>query len=278
MLSTRKLAYNKVYVNSEYRLPQSVSSSDFIIELEEVLETGPNTVMYVIEEAIPQSYYTTQEGFFHYFCLILYNGDGSVNRYVKVDMVNSVYFASALSGAVSSKLNQATNDIQTDLFDFVYDSDSRTMRLLLTNGAYTFKVVTDKEITTTTIWDGNIISEPDSINRLIGNWEIKEKATYWDSSMFNLVPFSSIYVLSPELSDYHYSAPNGYSNCIIKEIPVASNVGGVVVSSSTPLLNDYIDVSNRSFKRLRFKITDARGRVIDFHNQSIELSLLFVNL
>ena len=62
MLSARKLAYNKVYVNSEFRLTGSVSSSDFYIETDEVLETSPNTVMYVIEENIPQSYYTTQEG------------------------------------------------------------------------------------------------------------------------------------------------------------------------------------------------------------------------
>ena len=55
MLSSRKLAYNKVYVNSEYRLSGSSSSSDFYIELDEVLETSPNTVMYVIEENIPQS-------------------------------------------------------------------------------------------------------------------------------------------------------------------------------------------------------------------------------
>ena len=31
------------------------------------------------------------------------------------------------------------------------------------------------------------------------------------------------------------------------------NVGGVTVSSSPPLMNDFIDVSNRSFKRLRLE-------------------------
>ena len=56
------------------------------------------------------------------------------------------------------------------------------------------------------------------------------------------------------------------------------NVGGVTVNSSAPLLNDYIDISNRSLKRLRFRITDARGKVINFHQQPISFSLLFVNL
>ena len=53
MLSNRKLTYSKVYVDSEQRLPNSNSSSDLIIEFHEVLETMPNTVMYVTEEIIP---------------------------------------------------------------------------------------------------------------------------------------------------------------------------------------------------------------------------------
>ena len=56
------------------------------------------------------------------------------------------------------------------------------------------------------------------------------------------------------------------------------NVGCVTVDSSAPLLNDYIDISNRSLKRLRFRITDARGKVINVHQQPISFSLLFVNL
>ena len=67
MLSNRKLTYNKVYVDSQKRLPNSESSSDFIIEMNENLETHPNTVMYVRGEVIPQSYYTTPEGFYQFF-------------------------------------------------------------------------------------------------------------------------------------------------------------------------------------------------------------------
>ena len=35
MLSNRKLTYNKVYADSQKRLPQSESSSDFIIQMNE---------------------------------------------------------------------------------------------------------------------------------------------------------------------------------------------------------------------------------------------------
>ena len=66
-LSNKKLTYSEVYVDSEQLLRQSNSISDFIIELNDVLETMPNTVMFVTEEIIPQSYYTTPKDFTNTF-------------------------------------------------------------------------------------------------------------------------------------------------------------------------------------------------------------------
>ena len=37
-MMSNKLTYKKVYVNSKFRLPQSRSSSDFVIELQENME------------------------------------------------------------------------------------------------------------------------------------------------------------------------------------------------------------------------------------------------
>ena len=238
----------------------------------------PNTVMYVTEEIIPQSYYTTPEGFYQYVYLILYNtSDLSIVRYVKVDLTNQVYFAAQLSGSIVTLLNTATNDIQADLFTYNYDSDQRKLNITISNSAYSFKIPTDKELKAVP-WDGQTLTDPMSINKIIGNYEEKTPTSAtWSSGLFNLNPFNSIYILSPELSDFHYSAPDGYSSSIIKKVNLMFNVGGVTVNSSAPLLNDYIDISNRSLKRLRFRITDARGKVINFHQQPISFSLLFVN-
>ena len=86
MLSNRKLIYNKVYVDSQRRLPQSDSSSDFVIQMNDNQETHPNTVMYVMDEVIPQSYYTTSEGFFRLLYVIVYNtSSGIVENYLTID-------------------------------------------------------------------------------------------------------------------------------------------------------------------------------------------------
>ena len=49
-----KLTYKKVYVNSNYRLPQSNSSSDFVIELDQNFECPDGTRMYITEVSLQQ--------------------------------------------------------------------------------------------------------------------------------------------------------------------------------------------------------------------------------
>ena len=282
MLSNRKLTYNKVYVDSQKRLPQSESSSDFIMQMNENLETHPNTVMYVMDEVIPQSYYTTPEGFYQFVYVIVYNtSDGSVQAYLKIDLKNQVFFASQLVGRISNLLSQeAVNQgLPADLFTSSYDSDQRRMILNITDNGYSFKLPTDKELQESSIWNGNILEDPISVNNLIGNYEAKVATNNtWTSGLLNLNPFNALYIVCTELSDFHYSAPDGYSNSIIKKTNMMFNVGGITVSTSPPLVNDWIDVSNRSLKRLRFRITDARGKTVNLHGQNVSFTLLFVNL
>ena len=282
MLSNRKLTYNKVYVDSQKRLPQSESSSDFIMQMNENLETHPNTVMYVMDEVIPQSYYTTPEGFYQFVYVIVYNtSDGSVQAYLKIDLKNQVFFASQLVGRISNLLSQeAVNQgLPADLFTSSYDSDQRRMILNITDNTYSFKIPTDKELQESSIWNGNILEDPMSVNNLIGNYETKVATNNtWTSSLMNLNPFNSLYIVCTELSDFHYSAPDGYSNSIIKKTNMMFNVGGITASTSPPLVNDWIDVSNRSLKRLRFRITDSRGKTVNLHNAPVSFTLLFVNL
>ena len=282
MLSNRKLTYNKVYVDSQKRLPQSESSSDFIMQMNENLETHPNTVMHVMDEVIPQSYYTTPEGFYQFVYVIVYNtSDGSVQAYLKIDLKNQVFFASQLVGRISNLLSQeAVNQgLPADLFTSSYDSDQRRMILNITDNGYNFKLPTDKELQESSIWNGNILEDPMSVNNLIGNYEAKVATNNtWTSGLMNLNPFNSLYIVCTELSDFHYPAPDGYSNSIIKKTNMMFNVGGITVSTSPPLVNDWIDDSNRSLKRLRFRITDSRGKTVNLHNAPVSFTLLFVNL
>ena len=49
----KRLTYKKVLVDSAYRLPQSRSSADFIIELDENMECPNGTKLFITEVSIP---------------------------------------------------------------------------------------------------------------------------------------------------------------------------------------------------------------------------------
>ena len=135
---------------------------------------------------------------------MLYNTrDLSAFRYVKVNLTNQVYFAAQLSGTIVTLLNTATNDIQADLFTYSYDSEQRRLTITMSNSVYSFKIPTEKELRAVP-WDGQTITDPMSINKLVGNYEEKAPtSTTWPSGLFSLNPFNSAYILSPELSDIH---------------------------------------------------------------------------
>ena len=249
--------------------------------MNENLETHPNTVMYVMDEVIPQSYYTTPEGFYQLFYCIVYNtSSGLTQAYLKIDLKNQVFFASQLVGRIGNLLSQEADNagLPSNLFTSSYDSDQRRMILNITDNFYSFKIPTDKELQESSIWNGNILEDPMSVNNLVGNYEEKVPTSgTWTSGLMNLNPLNSLYIVCTELNDFHYSAPDGYSSSIIKKTNMMFNVGGITINTSAPLVNDWIDVSNRSLKRLRFRITDSRGKTVNLHNAPVSFTLLFVN-
>ena len=86
-----------------------------------------------------------------------------------------------------------------------------------------------------------------------------------DEQTDQLKPFQlTIYIVCTELCGLHYSAPDRCSNSIIKKVNVMFNVGGITVSTSPPLVNDWVDVSNRSLKRLRFRLPTHAVKLLTF--------------
>ena len=91
------------------------------------------------------------------------------------------------------------------------------------------------------------------------------------------MPFRYIFIASPTLSDYRYSAPNTYSSSIIKKVLVNQQLGGVINDAGSSLSEDYIDVGNKNLKRLEFRITDERGTPLNLYGISVMFALLFSN-
>ena len=281
-----KLTYKKVYVNSNYRLPQSNSSSDFIIELDQNFECPDGTRMYITEVSLPTVWKTTEVGFFEKFYAMLYDGSDTLLRCVILDLSNKIYFAEQLSFDIVSKLNDAVRDFNAnnDIFVYAYSSATRTMEIKVADGPnFKLKIPTDTELETyvNNTWNRNDTDYnntiPLSINYLLSNFvPTNGGLSVWTSSYLNLIPFRALYLNSPDLTDHRYSSPVSYSSSIIRKILIDQQLGGVVNDAHAGAMSeDYIDVSGKKLKILSFRLTDEKSKTINLYNIPLEFSILF---
>ena len=281
-----KLTYKKVYVNSNYRLPQSNSSSDFVIELDQNFECPDGTRMYITEVSLPTVWKTTEVGFFEKFYAMLYDNTDTLLRCVILDLSNKIYFAEQLSFDIVSKLNDVVRDLNAnnDIFVYAYSSATRTVEIKVADGLnFKLKIPTDEELSSYvgSAWDrgdadyNNTI--PLSINYLLSNFvPTNGGLTTWTSSYLNLIPFRALYLNSPDLTDHRYSSPVSYSSSIVRKILIDQQLGGVVNDAHAGAMSeDYIDVSGKNLKRLSFRLTNEQNKTINLYNIPLEFSILF---
>ena len=283
-----KLTYKKVYVNSNYRLPQSHSSSDFVIELDQNFECPDGTRMYITEVSLPTVWKTTEVGFFEKFYAMIYDNTDTLLRCVILDLSNKIYFAEQLSFDIVGKLNDAVRDLNAnnDIFVYAYSSATRTVEIKVADGLnFKLKIPTDEELSSYvgSEWNrgdadyNNTI--PLSINYVLSNFVATNGGlSVWNSSYLNLIPFRALYLNSPDLTDHAYSSPVSYSSSIIRKILIDQQLGGVVNDAHAGAqAEDYIDVSGKNLKRLSFRLTDEKNKTINLYNIPLEFSLLFAH-
>jgi len=280
---SNKLVYKKVLVDSAFRLPQSRSSSDFIIELDENFEVPDGTRMHITEISIPATFKTTEVGFFEYLYVMVYDNSDVFVKNFRIYLGNKIYFAEQLAFDIHAELNSNTNDLNTGgIFNYAYSSATRTVEFSIKDGLnYKVKIPTDVELsnyvggvwnTTQANYDS---SKPLSINYLLSNYVESAPLTTWTSSYLNLVPFRAVYINSPELADHHLMSPSTYSSSIIRKVVVNSQLGGIINDISAPLSEDYIAVGGKNLKRMTFRITDDKSNTLNLYNIPCQFSLIF---
>ena len=279
------MTYKKIYVNSQNQLPQSASSADFSIELNENSETPEGTRLYVSDVSIGAVWKTTEIGFFEYLYVMVYDNDDNLVKKIRHYLGNAIYFAEQLCFDLVEGMNNNTTDLSAGgIFVYSYSSATRTVEVKVKDGLnYKIKIPTDEELSNYVNGTWNKTTYPYdnkklvSINYLLSNYVATSPIATWTSSYLNLVPFHALYISSSALTDYRYSAPNSYSSSIIKKIPITQQLGGVINDLAVPMSEDYIDVGNKNLKKLDFKITDQTGTVMNLYNIPVEFTLIFAH-
>ena len=283
-MMSNKLTYKKVYVNSKFRLPQSRSSSDFVIELQENMEMPQGSKMWITEVSLPTSFKTTEVGFYEYLYVMVYDNNDTFVKNFRLYLGNHIYFAEQFAFDIHEGMNDNTTDLTAGgIFNYAYSSATRTVEFSIKDGLnYKVKIPTDEELQNYVNGQWDSVSAPYdnrdvvSINYLLSNYVATSPLSVWTSSYLNLVPFRAVYINSPELTDNHYSAPNSYSSSIIRKVLINQQLGGVVNDDHGGAFGeDFIDVGGKNLKRLSFRITNEESKTMNFYDIPIEFTLLF---
>ena len=127
-MMSNKLTYKKVLVDSAFRLSQSRSSSDFIIELDQSMECPEGTRLHITEVSIQPLSKQPKLASLNIckYVMVFDNTDTFVKNF-RVYLGNKIYFAEQLAYDMNEGMNSNTEDLTAGgIFVYSYSSATRS--------------------------------------------------------------------------------------------------------------------------------------------------------
>ena len=274
-MASGDLPIKKIYIDSKFRRKDSVSSSNFKIDLPYTLKLGENTVFYVDDVCVPHTWHTVEQNINDklYLRLTLNNAHTDYIFTLKPQTYNGSQLASEIDTQIKTGIFPATGNALVPTVS--YNPQNQTISVSISG--FDYKILTDNELRTLT-WGGTISynrNDLQSVNELLSNNEnTSTTGTVATPVQFylNLQPVRNIYLRSPNISSFSTIGCNGESS-IIKKIPVTSNYGGMVFSSVTSG-SDFLDCSKQTWKTLEFHLLDVNSNYINLHGSNVSFSIV----
>ena len=285
------LPVKKVYIDSRFRTPDSLSTSSFKFQLSRNLYMPKNTVFYVEDVCIPNTWLTIETGVNDRLYVRYAAGQGFYfDVYVTIGMgqYDVSTFATALQSAFTSFNINPTGQSVIHPFQNVITVTPATVynTVSITSSSLHFFLPTDHDLQT--LYNGTWLSAQyaipydinniQSCNMVIGNTTgtspLYVPGTRFNSSFLQLT-HNNIYISSPNLGTYTTLGARGESN-IIKKIPVTSSYGYLIVDQYSSN-HDFLDCSDQTLCTLEFNIKDVTGNVVNLHGYNVSFSLVFAS-
>ena len=272
-MASGDLPIKKIYIDSKFRRKDSVSSSNFKIDLPYTLKLGENTVFYVDDVCVPHTWHTVEPNINDKLYLRL--TVNNVDTDYLITLNPQTYNGSQLASEINSQINTTVFAGNASTTIASYNPQNQTISVSISG--FDYKILTDNELRTLT-WGGTISynrNDLQSVNELLSNNEnTSTTGTVATPVEFylNLQPVRNIYLRSPNISSFNTIGCNGESS-IIKKIPVTSNYGGMIFSTVTSG-SDYLDCSKQTWKTLEFHLLDVNSNYINLHGSNVSFSIV----
>ena len=279
------LPIKKLYIDTKYKNRESVSNSNFKIDLPTTLYFPDNSVFYIDDISIPHSWYTIEDGINDKLYIEISNVDSNVgttvDSYRIVTISAGIYNGAELALELGTKIEASINNsIFPNLLRVSYNSKRNSINITTGYVDIRFKILTSDDIYTklNDTWLGTAydINNPHSINDIIGNTLDKNSPFYTSlisyKGALNLQPIRNIYIHS-SLGNYNTLGPRGETS-IVKKVPVSSNSGDYIFDQVLTG-NDFGDCSKQTIRSINFELKDVHGNNINLHGNHLSFSVIF---
>ena len=267
------LPVKKIYVDSSFRRLDSVSASNFKIELPYTVKFNDNTIFYVDDVCIPHTWHTVEAGVNDklYIRTILNGANTDYVLTLTAQNYSGVQMKTELLAKLGSLMFNGSALVP------IVDFHAQTQRISVSITGHECKIMTDLELKNIINWGGTAYDKSDleSVNALLTNFgSVSTVGTQATPVQFylNLQPVRNVYMRSPNISSFNTIGANGESS-IIKKIPVSSGYGDMIFNNVTAS-NDFLDCSNQTWRTLEFHLLDVNSNYINLHGSNISFSLI----
>ena len=274
------LKFKKVYIDGSYRV--SGTSSDFTIDLPETVQLEENMLCQIHEVSIPHSWYsinsTNNNLYFRH--QVIPPGVVAGITYRKITIPEGNYTAVDLAQTIEIALNLLVDTVdRPNTYSIHYNTSTNKYTFSSNYSTAIFVVLTDGEVVplSGSFSDPVDVNNLNSINRVIGNTtpatDAYTNVAPYTTNFIDLTPVKNVYLHCNEISNYNQLTVAGNSS-IIKKVPVNVPYLGVINDLELSSV-DYIDCSNKLFRRLNFRCTDHLNQIINLNGVDISFTLTF---
>ena len=274
------LKFKKVQIDSNYK--ESGTPSNFTIDLPETVQLDDNMLCQIYEVSIPHSWYSINSTnnnlcFMHQ---VIPPGVVAGITYRKITIPEGNYTAVDLAQTIEIALNLLvdTGD-RPNTYSIHYNTSTNKYTFSSNYATVIFVVLTDGEIAPIagSFSDPVNINSLYSINQVLGNTtpatDAYTNVSPYTTNFIDLTPVKNLYLHCNEISNYNQLTVAGNSS-IVKKINVTVPYLGVINDNELSP-EDYIDCSNKLFRRLNFRLTNHLNQVVDLNEVNISFTLTF---
>ncbi len=269
------LPVKKIYIDSKKKTANSLSTSNFAVDIKESYTFPEDTIFVIDDIIIPYSWYLINDTNNKLYVQIIQLVPIPVWADFIVTLTNGDYTPLALAIEIAAQLNASISAAPPFLAVWTCVYAALTNQIFVGIGpGLSFKIYADSEIpaifattTPTTIY---------SINKILGNYNKSgsyNNANPFGSQSLDLDPVNYCFLKSPNLGNFMTCGPSGEAT-IIKKIPVNATRGSNILDYVRSGF-DGLSCSKQTLRRLEFSITDEIGQDLDLNGRDISFSLIF---